>query len=136
MAESNYDILKIQAGASKKDIRKAYRNLVLKLHSDRGGDDEEFKRIKRAYEDLRVGKKYPDTVDERREKAKFYSGDSDADQRRKNLLLSQDISRQMKTAQEWAAALNRAGAIGQRLFGSKELGQIEFERKITKTLTI
>jgi len=70
------------------------------------------------------------------EKAKFYSGDLDADQRRKNLLLSQDISREMKTAQEWAAALNRAGAVGQRLFGSKELGQMEFERKITNTLTI
>ena len=50
----------------------------------------------------------------------------------KNLLLSQDISREMKTAQEWAAALNRAGAVGQRLFGSKELGQMEFERKITQ----
>ena len=54
----------------------------------------------------------------------------------KNLLLSQDISREMKTAQEWAAALNRANATGQRLFGSKELGQMEFERKITNTLTI
>ncbi len=90
MVESNYDILKIQDGASKKDIRMAYRSLVLKLHSDRGGDDEQFKRIKRAYEDLRLGKKYPDSADERKEKAKFYSGDSDADQRRKNLLLSQD----------------------------------------------
>ena len=56
MVESNYDILKIQDGASKKDIRVAYRSLVLKLHSDRGGDDEQFKRIKRAYEDLRIGK--------------------------------------------------------------------------------
>ena len=136
MVESNYDILKIQDGASKKDIRVAYRSLVLKLHSDRGGDDEQFKRIKRAYEDLRIGKKYPDTIVEKKEKAKFYSGDSDADQRRKNLLLSQDISREMKTAEEWAGALNRAGATDQRLFGSKELGQIEFERKITKTLTI
>ena len=136
MVESNYDILKIQVGASKKEIRRAYRNLVLKLHSDRGGDDEQFKRIKRAYEDLRLGKKYPDTADEKKEKAKFYSGDLDADQRRKNLLLSQDISREMKTAQEWAAALNRAGSVGQRLFGSKELGQMEFERKITKILTI
>jgi len=108
MVESNYDILKIQSGASKKDIRRAYRNLVLKLHSDRGGDDEQFKRIQRAYEDLRIGKKYPDSIVEKKEKAKFYSGDSDADQRRKNLLLSQDISREMKTAQEWAAALNRA----------------------------
>jgi len=136
MVESNYDILKIQSGASKKDIRKAYRSLVLKLHSDRGGDDEQFKRIQRAYEDLRIGKKYPDSTDERKEKSKFYSGDSDADQRRKNLLLSQDISREMKTAQEWAGALNRASAIGQRLFGSKELGQMEYERKIPKTLTI
>ena len=136
MAESNYDILKIQSGSSKNDIRRAYRSLVLKLHSDRGGDDEQFKKIKRAYEDLQNGKTYPDSIDERKEKAKFYSGDSDADQRRKNLLLSQDISLEMKTAQEWAAALNRARATGQRLFGSKELGQMEFERKITKTLTI
>jgi len=45
MVESNYDILKIQSGASKNDIRKAYRSLVLKLHSDRGGDDEQFKKI-------------------------------------------------------------------------------------------
>jgi len=136
MVESNYDILKIQDGASKKDIRVAYRSLVLKLHSDRGGDDEQFKRIQRAYEDLRIGKKYPDSIVEKKKKAKFYSGDSDADQRRKNLLLSQDISREMKTAQEWAGALNRAGATDQRLFGSKELGQMEFERKITKILTI
>jgi len=68
MVESNYDILKIQSGASKKDIRKAYRSLVLKLHSDRGGDDEQFKRIQRAYEDLRIGKKYPDSIVERKEK--------------------------------------------------------------------
>jgi len=135
MAESNYDILKIQSGASKKDIRKAYRSLVLKLHSDRGGDDEQFKKIQRAYEDLRIGKKYPDSIVEKKEKAKFYSGDSDADQRRKSLLLSQDISREMKTAQEWAGALNRASATGQRLFGSKELGQIEFERKINEIKT-
>jgi len=66
MAESNYDILKIQSGASKKDIRRAYRSLVLKIHSDRGGDDEQFKKIKRAYEDLRLGKKYPDSADEKR----------------------------------------------------------------------
>ena len=64
MVENNYDILKIQVGASKKEIRRAYRNLVLKLHSDRGGDDEQFKRIKRAYEDLRIGKKYPETIED------------------------------------------------------------------------
>ncbi len=70
MVESNYDILKIHDGATKKEIRIAYRNLVLQFHSDRGGDDEQFKKIKRAYEDLRIGKKYPDTMEERKEKAK------------------------------------------------------------------
>jgi len=57
MVESNYDILKIQVGASKKEIRRAYRNLVLKLHSDRGGDDEQFKIIQRAYEEFTAWEK-------------------------------------------------------------------------------
>ena len=66
MVENNYEILKIHDGATEKEIRKAYRNLVLKFHTDRGGDDEQFKKIKQAYEDLKIGKKYPDTIDERR----------------------------------------------------------------------
>ena len=136
MVESNYEILKIHDGATKKEIRMAYRNLVLQFHSDRGGDDEKFKKIKQAYEDLQIGKKYPDTMDERRKKAKFYSGDSDSDKRRKNILLSQDLSKEMKFAQEWASALNRADTTGVKLFGSNELGQMEFERKATKTLAI
>ena len=136
MVENNYDILKIHDGATEKEIRKAYRNMVLKFHTDRGGDDELFKKIKQAYEDLKIGKKYPDTMEERRKNAKFYSGDSDSDKRRKNILLSQDISNEMNTAQEWASALNRANSTGARLFGSNELGQMEFERKATKTLSI
>jgi len=42
----------------------------------------------------------------------------------------------MKVAQEWTAAINRSNITGIRLFGSRELGQIEFERKHTKTLEI
>ena len=42
----------------------------------------------------------------------------------------------MKVAQEWTAAINRSNITGIRLFGSRELGQIEFERKPTKTLEI
>jgi hypothetical protein len=42
----------------------------------------------------------------------------------------------MKSAEEWVAALNRANTTGVRLFGSKELGQMEFERKPTKTLSM
>ena len=41
------------------------------------------KEFKRAYEDLRIGKKYPDSIVEKKKKAKFYSGDDVADQRRK-----------------------------------------------------
>ena len=70
MVETNYEILKIHDGATEKEIRKSYRDLVLKFHTDRGGNDEQFKKIKQAYEDLKIGKKYPDTMEERRKKAK------------------------------------------------------------------
>ena len=136
MTESNYDILRISEGASKREIREAYRNLVLEIHSDRGGNDEQFKKIKQAYEDLKIGKKYTDSIKVKKEKAKVFSGDSASDKRRKNLLLSSDISIEMKSAEEWVAALNRANTTGVRLFGSKELGQMEFERKPTKTLSM
>ena len=136
MTESNYDILRISEGASKKEIREAYRNLVLEIHSDKGGNDEQFKKIKQAYEDLKIGKKYTDSIKVKKEKAKVFSGDSASDKRRKNLLLSSDISTEMKSAEEWVAALNRANTTGVRLFGSKELGQMEFERKPTKTLSM
>ena len=136
MVESNYEILNLSDDASKKEIRKAYRALVLQHHADRGGDDEKFKRIKQAYEDLQKGKKYPDTIDEKRTKAKFYSGTSEDEKLRKNLLLSNDVAREMKTAEEWVAALSRTNTTGMRLFGSNELGKMEFERKPTKTLSI
>ena len=51
MVKSNYEILNLSDDASKKEIQKAYRTLVLQHHSDRGGNDEKFKRIKQAYED-------------------------------------------------------------------------------------
>jgi len=136
MVESNYEILNLSDDASKQEIRKAYRALVLQHHADRGGDDEKFKRIKQAYEDLQNGKKYPDTLDEKRSKAKFYSGTSEDEKLRKNLLLSNDVAKEMKTAEEWVAALSRTNAIGMRLFGSNELGKMEFERKPTKILSI
>lgn len=128
MAESNYDILGVKAGASQKEIRDAFRRLVLDHHSDRGGDEEVIKRIIRAYEDLKEGKAYPDTDDERLKKSKVYS-DDESEQRRKNIILSGDVAREMKIAQEWAAMLVQTGQTGARLFGSRELGEMEFERK-------
>ena len=136
MVESNYDILGISDGASQKEIRSAFRKLALEHHSDRGGDDEKFKRIKLAFEDLKQGKKYPDSLEDTYKKSRFYSGDSEEEKRRKNLLLSKDVAREMKIAEEWSAALNRVDATGVRLFGSKELGELEFERKANKALSI
>ena len=74
MAESNYQILGLKEGASRQEIRAAFRELALKHHSDRGGQDDSFIKIKQAFEDLKTGKKYPDSPDELAKKAKFFWG--------------------------------------------------------------
>ena len=136
MVESNYDILGIPDDSSQQIVRESFRKLALQHHSDRGGDDEQFKKIKLAFEELKIGKKYPDTRAEKQRKARFYTDDLDEDKIKRNLILSHDISQEMKQAQEWAAALNRADATGIRLFGLKEMGEIELERKANKALSI
>ena len=136
MVESNYDILGIAEGSSEREIRDGFRRLALQFHSDRGGDSDQFIKIKQAYEDLKIGKKYPDTDIERLRKSRVYSGDSEEDIRRKNQILGQELSKEMKLAQEWAAALNRTNSTATRLFGSKTLGEIELERKANGALSI
>ena len=136
MVESNYDILEIVEGSTEKEIRAGFRRLALQFHSDRGGDNEQFIKIKQAYEDLKIGKKYPETDIEKLRKSRVYSGDSEEDIRRKNRILGQELSKEMQTAQEWAAALNRSNSTASRLFGSKTLGEIELERKANGSLSI
>ena len=136
MVESNYDILGIADGSTEREIRDAFRRLALQFHSDRGGENEQFIKIKQAYEDLKIGKKYPETDSEKLRNARVYSGESEEDIRRKNQILGQQISKEMATAQEWAAALNRSNSTASRLFGSKTLGEIELERKANGTLSI
>ena len=136
MVQSNYEILKVREDATRIEIRDAFRKLVLEHHSDRGGDDEQFKKIKQAFDDLKLGKKYPDSQEDKNTKSRFYSGDSEEEKRKRNLILSHDVATEVRNAQEWIAALNRTDATGVRLFGSKELGQLEFERKATKALSI
>jgi hypothetical protein len=136
LVESNYDILGVKYGASHTEIREAFRKLVLDHHSDRGGDEEKVKKIIQAYEDLKIGKTYPDTEDERLKKSRVHSGDSDEERRKRNLILSGDVAQEMKTAQEWASLLHRNNGTDSRLFGSKELGEMEFERKQTGELFI
>ena len=136
MVENNYDILGIVEGTTEKEIRDAFRRLALQFHSDRGGDNEQFIKIKQAYEDLKVGKKYPETDIEKRKNSRVYSDETEFDVRRKNQILGQQLSKDMKTAEEWAAALNKSNSTATRLFGSKTLGEIELERKVNGALSI
>jgi len=53
MAKDYYKILGIPKNASKKDIKKAYRQLAHKYHPDRAnGDEKKFKEINEAYQAL------------------------------------------------------------------------------------
>ena len=135
MIENNYQILGVRDGATRKEIQIAFRKLALEHHSDRGGDIEKFKKFKQAYDDLKLGKKYPDSPEERRKKSKVYTFDEEEEITR-NKILAEDLSKDMMVAEEWASALNRIGSTGTRLFGSKTLGEIEFERKASGALSI
>ena len=136
MVESNYDILGIIEGSTEKEIRNAFRRFALRYHSDRGGENDQFIKIKQAYEDLKIGKKYPETDLEKIRNSRVYSGDSEENIRRKNRILGQELSKEMKIAEEWAVDLIRINSTGIRLFGSKTLGEIELERKANGTLSI
>jgi len=136
MVENNYDILGITEGSTEKEIRDAFRRLALQFHSDRGGKNKQFIKIKQAYEDLKIGKKYPETDFEKIKNSKVYSDETDANIKRKNQILGQQLSKEMKTAEEWAAVLSRSNLTATRLFGSKTLGEIELERKANGALSI
>ena len=136
MVESNYDILGIVEGTTEKEIRDAFRRLALQFHADRGGENEQFIKIKQAYEDLIIGKKYPETDIEKIKNSRVYSDESEADVRRKNQILGQQLFKEMKSAEEWAQTLNKSNLTATKLFGSKTLGEIELERKANGALSI
>jgi len=136
MVENNYDILGIVEGSTTKEIRDAFRRLALQFHSDRGGENEQFIKIKQAYEDLKIGKKYPETDIEKRKNSRVYSEETEADVKRRNQILGQQLSKEMEIAEKWASELNKSNSTATRLFGSKTLGEIELERKANGSLSI
>nr|AIF15542.1 heat shock protein DnaJ domain-containing protein [uncultured marine thaumarchaeote KM3_70_E10] len=85
MVENNYDILGVSTNASKQQIRIAFRELALKHHSDRGGHDDYFIKIKQAFEDLKTGKKFPDSSEEKEKKSKFFWGTDEEEKNEKTL---------------------------------------------------
>lgn len=46
---SHYSTLGISEDASQEDIKRAFKNLAMKYHPDRGGDENKFKEINEAY---------------------------------------------------------------------------------------
>jgi DnaJ-class molecular chaperone len=48
-----YSILGVAKNASDQDIRKAYKKMSMQHHPDRGGNEEEFKRVNEAYQTLK-----------------------------------------------------------------------------------
>lgn len=50
--ENLYDILGLTPGCTTKDLKVAYRKLVIKLHPDKGGDNHLFDRLQLAYKIL------------------------------------------------------------------------------------
>jgi len=53
--DSPYEVLGVRPTADERDIRRAYRELVMKHHPDRGGDPRAFRRIQEAYRFLSSG---------------------------------------------------------------------------------
>jgi hypothetical protein len=50
--DENYSVLGLKKSASDEDIKKAFREKALETHPDKGGDPEEFRRVREAYESL------------------------------------------------------------------------------------
>lgn len=52
-----YEILGVNEDASSEDIKSAYRKLAVQHHPDKGGSEDEFKKINEAYDTLKDDKK-------------------------------------------------------------------------------
>ena len=54
-----YSVLGISVGASKDEVKRAYRKLARKHHPDNGGNREEYERVCKAFEIINKAPKVP-----------------------------------------------------------------------------
>ena len=54
-----YDILGVSIDATTKEIKVAYKKMVLENHPDKGGNTEDFQKIKKAFDVLRDRQELP-----------------------------------------------------------------------------
>ena len=57
MGKDYYKTLNVEKGASKDDVKRAFRKLAHEHHPDKGGDEAKFKEINEAYQVLSDEKK-------------------------------------------------------------------------------
>jgi hypothetical protein len=50
--DENYSVLGLKRSASDEDIKQAFREKALLCHPDKGGDPEDFRKVREAYENL------------------------------------------------------------------------------------
>jgi len=50
--DENYSVLGLKRSASDDDIKQAFRTKALETHPDKGGDADEFRKVREAYENL------------------------------------------------------------------------------------
>ena len=58
-----YRILGVDRNADQSEIKKAFKKRSMKHHPDKGGDEEEFKRINEAYQTLSNPQKRAKAID-------------------------------------------------------------------------
>lgn len=52
MSAKDYEILGLGQNATEEEVKKAYKNLARKCHPDKGGNEEKFKEINKAYTNI------------------------------------------------------------------------------------
>ena len=48
-----YSVLGVNPGATKDEVKKAFKKRAMETHPDRGGNEEEFKKVNEAYEQIK-----------------------------------------------------------------------------------